>query len=149
METIFLIEMKDGKATVLAADHGSKLKAEESLKVLPAMEQAAKGKTGLSEIYSDSHGIHKTAYVSVPGSRMVIGVSSDVGFVEDKINSIVWASIGITLLSLIIGTAAATFMSRRITRPLSQLTAYSNKLAAVISRRISLLRATMRSASCQ
>ncbi|MEK8211874.1 MULTISPECIES: methyl-accepting chemotaxis protein [unclassified Paenibacillus] len=130
VETIFLIEMKDGKATVLAADHGSKLKAEESLKVLPAMEQAAKGKTGLSEIYSDSHGIHKTAYVSVPGSRMVIGVSSDVGFVEDKINSIVWASIGITLLSLIIGTAAATFMSRRITRPLSQLTAYSNKLAA-------------------
>lgn len=122
--------MKDGKATVLAADHGSKLKAEESLNVLPAMEQAAKGKTGLSEIYSDSHGIHKTAYVSVPGSRMVIGVSSDVGFVEDKINSIVWASIGITLLSLIIGTAAATFMSRKITRPLSQLTAYSNKLAA-------------------
>ena len=82
------------------------------------MEQAAKGKTGLSEIYSDSHGIHKTAYVSVPGSRMVIGVSSDVGFVEDKIDSIVWTSIGITLLSLIIGTAA-TFMSRKITRPLS------------------------------
>lgn len=129
VETIFLIEMKDGQATVLTADHSSKLKAEESIKVLPAMEKASKEKSGLSEIYSDSHGIHKTAFVSVPGSRMVIGVSSDVGFVKDKINSIIWTSIGITLLALILGLSASIFMSRKITKPLSQLTAYSNKLA--------------------
>lgn len=129
VETIFLIELKDGKATVLTADHGSKLKAEESIEVQLAMEKASKEKTGLSEIYSDSHGIHKTAYVSVPGSKMVIGVSSNVGFVQDKINSIIWSSVGITLLALIIGLSAAIFTSRKITKPLSELTAYSNKLA--------------------
>lgn len=130
VETIFLINLAEGKASVLAADHGSKLKAEESLSVTSAMQQASKGKTGLSDTYSDSHGIHKTAYVGIPGSTMLIGVSYDVGFVQDKINSIIWSSVAITLASLIIGLAAAYFMSRRITRPLSQLTAYSNKMAS-------------------
>ncbi|WP_054939307.1 methyl-accepting chemotaxis protein [Paenibacillus ihuae] len=130
VETVFLINLAEGKASVLTADQGAKLKAEESLAVTSAMQQAAKGKTGLSDTYSDSHGIHKTAYIGIPGSTMVIGVSYDVGFVQDKINSIIWTSVAITLASLIIGLAAAYYMSRRITRPLSQLTAYSNKMAS-------------------
>lgn len=129
VESIFLIDLKEGKATVLTADHGASLKADESIEVQPAMVQASKGKAGLSEIYNDSHGVHKTAYVGVPGTTMVIGVSSDVGFVEDKMQSILWTSAGITLLVLIIGLTSAILMSRRITRPLTQLAAYSNKLA--------------------
>ncbi|MRN51882.1 methyl-accepting chemotaxis protein [Paenibacillus monticola] len=129
VETIFLMELKDGKAVNLIADHGSKLKVGENLEVSPAMKQASKGKSGLSEIYSDSHGVHKTAYVGIPGSTMIIGVSNDVGFVKDKMSSILWTSAGITLVALIIGLSGAMFMSRRITRPITQLAAYSNKLA--------------------
>ncbi|WP_379155192.1 methyl-accepting chemotaxis protein [Paenibacillus sp. sgz5001063] len=129
LETIYLIDLKEGKATVLTADHGAKLQPNESIKVQPAMEQAAKGKAGLSEIYSDSHGIHKTAYVGVPGTTMVIGASSDVAFVQEKMNSILWISAGITLGVLIVGVGAALLMTRRITRPITQLAAYSNKLA--------------------
>lgn len=129
VETIFLMELKDGKAVNLIADHGSKLKAQESLEVSPAMEQASKGKSGLSDIYSDSHGVHKTAYVGIPGSTMIIGVSADVGFVKEKMSSILWTSAGITLVALIIGLSGAMFMSRRITRPITELAKYSNKLA--------------------
>ncbi|AIQ67447.1 methyl-accepting chemotaxis protein [Paenibacillus graminis] len=129
LESIFLIDLKEGKATVLTADHGAKLKPDESIEVQPAMEQAAKGKAGLSEIYSDSHGIHKTAYVGVPGTTMVIGASSDVAFVKDKMSSILWTSAGITLAVLIVGVGSALLMTRRITRPITQLAAYSNKLA--------------------
>ncbi len=129
VETIFLMELKDGKAVNLIADHGSKLKAQESLEVSPAMVQASKGKSGLSDIYSDSHGVHKTAYVGIPGSTMIIGVSDDVGFVEEKMSSILWTSAGITLVALIIGLSGAMFMSRRITRPITELAKYSNKLA--------------------
>lgn len=129
VETIFLMDLREGKATVLVADHGAKLQREETIEVLPAMEQASKGKAGLSEIYSDSHGIHKSAYVGVPGTTMVVGVSYDVAFIQDKMSSILWTSAGITLLALIIGLSAAAFMSRRITRPITQLAAYSNKLA--------------------
>ncbi|CAM4505545.1 methyl-accepting chemotaxis protein [Paenibacillus typhae] len=129
VESIFLINLAEGKATVLAADQDSKLKQGDSLAVNAAMTQASKGKQGISDTYSDSNGIHRTAYVGVPGSTMLIGVSYDVGFVQDKIDSIVWTSIAITLASLIVGLSAAYFMSRRITRPLTQLTAYSNKLA--------------------
>ncbi|KWX81436.1 hypothetical protein AML91_00010, partial [Paenibacillus jilunlii] len=43
LETIFLIGLKEGNATVLTADHGDKLKPDESIKVQPAMEHAAQG----------------------------------------------------------------------------------------------------------
>jgi methyl-accepting chemotaxis protein len=130
VETIFLLSLKDGQATVLTADHGAKMKADDKLEVTPAMEKASTGKTPvLSDIYSDDYGVHITAYISIPGSPMLIGVSSDVGFVKDKMNSILWTSAGITLLALIIGMSSATLMSRRITRPITQLAAYSNKLA--------------------
>ncbi|MBW4083488.1 methyl-accepting chemotaxis protein [Paenibacillus sp. S150] len=129
VETIFLMNLKEGEATVLAADRGAELKQDERIAVQPAMEQAAKGKTGLSEIYTDSHGIHKTAYVGVPGTTMIVGVSSDVTFVQEKRSSILWTSAGITLLVLVIGLSSAMLMSRRITRPIAQLAAYSNKLA--------------------
>ncbi|WP_151732941.1 methyl-accepting chemotaxis protein ['Paenibacillus yunnanensis' Narsing Rao et al. 2020] len=129
-ETIFLADLKEGQATVVAADQTSELAQGEVIAVNSAMEQASKGKPGISDIYSDSHGVHKTAYVGVSGSTLVIGVSSDVGFVKDKISSILWNTAGITLLALVIGLGASILMSRRITRPLSQLISYSNKLAA-------------------
>ncbi|KGE18994.1 methyl-accepting chemotaxis protein [Paenibacillus wynnii] len=129
LETIFLADLKDGKATVITADHGSKLKAKESIQVLPAMEQASKGKNGLSTIYNDSHGVHKTSFTGIPGSTLVMGVSADVSFIKEKMDSILWTSAGITLLSMIIGLSSAMYMSRRITKPLSQLAAYSNRLA--------------------
>lgn len=129
LETIFLADLKEGKATIVTADHGSKLKAKESIKVQPAMEQATKGKNGLSEIYMDSHGIHKTLFTGIPGSTLVVGVSADVSFIKEEMNSILWTSAGITLLSMIIGLSAAMFMTRRITKPLTQLASYSNKLA--------------------
>lgn len=129
VETIFLISLKDDKATVLTADHGAKLQYDEEISVNSAMKQAAKGKTALSEIYTDSHGVHKTAYIGIPGSPMIIGVSADVGFIQDKMNNIMWTSAAITLASLIVGMAAAIFMSRKITKPITKLAAYSNKLA--------------------
>ncbi|MCL6601439.1 MAG: methyl-accepting chemotaxis protein [Paenibacillus sp.] len=129
LETIFLADLKEGKATIVTADHGATLKAKESIKVLPAMEQASKGKNGLSEIYMDSHGIHKTLFTGIPGSTLVVGVSADVSFIKEEMNSILWTSAGITLLSMIIGLSAAMFMTRRITKPLTQLASYSNKLA--------------------
>jgi len=129
VETVFLANLKEGKATIVTADHGSKLAAKEEIDVLPVMERAAKGKSGLSEVYSDSHGVHKTSFIGIPGSTLIIGVSSDVGFIQEKMDSILWTSAGITLLSLIIGLSSAWFMSRRITKPITQLAAYSNKLA--------------------
>ncbi|AIQ11802.1 methyl-accepting chemotaxis protein [Paenibacillus durus] len=129
VETIFLAEYKDGKAVVLSADHESALKRKEEIQVTPALEQASKGKSGISEIYSDSHGVHKTAYVGIPGSALVIGVSADMTFVRDKMTSTLWTSAGITLLALVISMTAAVFMSRRITRPITRLAAYSNQLA--------------------
>ncbi|WP_025688348.1 methyl-accepting chemotaxis protein [Paenibacillus zanthoxyli] len=129
VETIFLAEYKDGKAVVLSADHASALKRKEEIQVTPALEQASKGKSGISEIYSDSHGVHKTAYVGIPGSDLVVGVSADMTFVKDKMTSILWTSAGITLLALVISMGAAMLMSRRITRPITRLAAYSNQLA--------------------
>jgi methyl-accepting chemotaxis protein len=129
VETIFLLNLKEGKAEVLTADRAAKLQQAEILTVSTAMQQASKGKSGLSDTYSDAHGIHKTAYIAIPGSTMLIGVSSDVSFIQEKTNNILWVSAGITLLTLIIGLSGAWLMSRRITRPISKLAAYSARLA--------------------
>ncbi len=129
VETIFLLNLKGKEAEVLTADHDAKLQRAEIVKVSSAMQQASKGKSSLSDIYRDAHGIHKTAYLGIPGSTMVIGISSDVSFIQEKQNSILWTSAGITLLTLIIGLTSAWFMSLRITRPISKLAAYSARLA--------------------
>lgn len=129
VETIFLLNLKGKEAEVLTADRDSKLQPEEIIKVTSAMEQSSKGKATLSDTYSDRHGIHKTAYISIPGSTMVIGVSSDVSFIQEKTNSILWTSAGITLLTLLVGLTGAWLMSVRITRPISQLADYSARLA--------------------
>ncbi|MFE4710806.1 methyl-accepting chemotaxis protein [Paenibacillus sp. NPDC056722] len=130
VETIFLASLNDGQATVLAADHGSKIKTGDTLQVTPAMEQAFQNqKTTLSDIYNDDYGVHKTAYIAIKGSSMVVGVSSDVAFITERMSSILWTSAGITLVVLIIGMTGALLMSRRITRPITQLATYSNKLA--------------------
>ncbi|MNM30696.1 Methyl-accepting chemotaxis protein McpA [compost metagenome] len=129
VETIFLAEVNDGKATVLSADHGSELKRKEELELTPELADAAKGKNTLSGIYSDSHGVHKTAYVGIPGSSLVVGVSSDMTFVQDKMKSILWTSTWITLLAVALGMGASYFLSRRITKPITRLAAYSDRLA--------------------
>lgn len=129
VETIFLLNLKGKEAEVLTADRDSKLQPEEVIKVTSAMEQSSKGKATLSDTYSDAHGIHKTAYIGIPGSTMVIGVSSDVSFIHEKTNSILWTSAGITLLTLLVGLISAWLMSIRITRPISKLAAYSARLA--------------------
>lgn len=129
VETIFLLNLKGKEAEVLTADRDAKLQPEEVIKVTSAMEQSSKGKATLSDTYSDKHGIHKTAYIGIPGSTMVIGVSSDVSFIQEKTNSILWTSAGITLLTLLVGLTGAWLMSVRITRPISQLASYSARLA--------------------
>lgn len=129
VETIFLLNLKGKEAEVLTADRDAKLQPEEIIKVTSAMEQSSKGKATLSDTYSDAHGIHKTAYIGIPGSTMVIGVSSDVSFIQEKTNSILWTSAGITLLTLLVGLTGAWLMSVRITRPISLLADYSARLA--------------------
>lgn len=129
VETIFLLNLFEGKAQVLAANRDAEMKVAENVVVSSAMEKASKGKAGLSAVYKDSHGVHKTAYVGIPGSTMVLGVSSDVSFIQEKTSSILWTSAGITLLTLIIGMSGAWFISQRITRPISKMAAYSARLA--------------------
>lgn len=130
VDNIFLAVVQDGQATVVTAEQNSKIRPGSKLEVTPAMEQALKGKTStLSEVYTDDNGVHKTAYLSLSGTPMVIGVNADVSFIATKMNSILIICVIITLAALIIGMTAALLMSRRITRPITQLAAYSNKLA--------------------
>ncbi|ASA19613.1 methyl-accepting chemotaxis protein [Paenibacillus donghaensis] len=129
-ESIYLLNVKDGKPVVLAAERSAKLKPQESVELQPAMEQALKsGKLALSDMYSDSHGIHISSYINIPGSTMLVGVNADVRFIEEKLSNILWTSAGITLAAMVVSMVGAMFMSRRITRPITKLAAYSNKLA--------------------
>lgn len=133
LESIYLIDynQNEGTAVLLTANQGFAFESEEQipLEVQPAMEQALKGKPVLTDIYQDEFGIHKTAYINVPGSTLLIGVNSDVTFVEEKMSSILLTSAGITLLALAVGLTGSVLMTRRIVRPITKLAAHSNRLA--------------------
>ncbi|WP_310550877.1 methyl-accepting chemotaxis protein [Paenibacillus glufosinatiresistens] len=128
-ETILLIDYQNGKPVVVTGDQESAYKAKESFPISAALAEAAGGKPSVSDMYTDSHGIHKTAFVGIPGTGLVLGVSSDLDFVKDKMNRILWTSIGTTLIALALSMAAGYLISRRITKPIRQLAEFSNRVA--------------------
>src|SRR5690606_3061231 len=117
LDTVYLIHLHDEQATVIAASTGSAVQASEAIAVQNAMKQASAGKLAISDLYSDKLGYHKTAYIQVPGSELMLAVGMDATIVKAKQSEIFWICFGITALIIIVGSAAAFWISTRITRP--------------------------------
>lgn len=83
----------------------------------------------ISEIYSDSYGVHKTAFFAISGSNLVLGVNEDVGFVQEKSQQILWICIGITVATLLLGGIISTLVIRKVVKPIAELVRHSEKIA--------------------
>ncbi|GIP57206.1 methyl-accepting chemotaxis protein [Paenibacillus woosongensis] len=129
LDTVYLIHLHDEQATVIAASSGSAVQASEAIAVQSAMKQASAGKLAISDLYSDKFGYHKTAYIQVPGSELMLAVGMDATFVKEKQSEIFWICFGITALIIIVGSTAAFWISKRITRPLKSLTQVTEAMA--------------------
>ncbi|GGA37568.1 methyl-accepting chemotaxis protein [Paenibacillus physcomitrellae] len=130
LETAYLVQVQDKQATVLAADSKSEMKAKETIEVQPAMKKAlSSGNAQLSDLYSDKFGTHKTAYVALSGSDLVLAVGIDAKFVTDKRHQIALICIGLSVLVIVVCLVAAYLISRSISKPLRRLSNVTQKMA--------------------
>lgn len=131
LHTAYLIDYHDNQAVVLATNDKSNMKPADALTIQDAMVKATKGTStvSISELYSDQFGSHKTAYISIPGSSIILAVGMDATFIEQKRAEIFWICTGITIIVIAFGLAVAYVDSRRITKPLTKLASITEQMA--------------------
>ncbi|AJS59741.1 methyl-accepting chemotaxis protein [Paenibacillus sp. IHBB 10380] len=129
LDNIYLADIKDDKAIVLAANSKSDIKVQQPIEIQQAMRDAIKGSESSSDVYSNQYGTFKTTYMPLAGSTMVLAINMNADFVTHETQNIFWICIVITLIVMILGQSIAYFIGRRITRPITQLAAHSNLLA--------------------
>lgn len=130
LQTAYLAQVTDDKAVVLAADSKSPMKAKEEITRQDAMSAALKNNNiQLSDLYTDKYGMHKTAYIGLPGSDIILAVGIDAGFVQDKRDQIKAICIGLTVGVIIVVLIVAFLISRRISRPLRNLSQITQRMA--------------------
>lgn len=129
LSTAYLLHIQEDGATVLATSEDSKMAPGDKLERRPAMTAAAGGGVQISELYKDQFGSHKTAYIAIPGSKAMLAVGLDATFIDKKQDQILYICIGITLLVIVAGMAAAYFVSTRITKPIRKLVTVTEQMA--------------------
>ncbi|MFK4342312.1 MULTISPECIES: methyl-accepting chemotaxis protein [unclassified Paenibacillus] len=129
LESAYIAVVKDGKAEVIARNEKSLYKVKDALVPVEDIKKAKQGEMNVSDIYSDSYGLHKTAFFAISGSNLVLGVNEDVGFVQDKSQQILWICIGITIATLLLGGIISTIVVRKVVEPIAELVRHSEKIA--------------------
>ncbi|WP_342554769.1 methyl-accepting chemotaxis protein [Paenibacillus sp. FSL R7-0652] len=130
LDAAYVIALQDGKASIVVANTTSSLKAGDPMDVEPAMTEASEKKQAvISPVFSDSFGVHKAAFMPIAGSNMLMAVSMDAKFIQDKIAQIFWLCLGITALVFVLGWLISTSMIRRVTKPIVKLVEHSKRIS--------------------
>ncbi|CAI6082518.1 hypothetical protein PAECIP112173_03591 [Paenibacillus sp. JJ-100] len=130
LDAAYVIALQDGKASVVVANTDSKMKPGDAIEIEPAMVEASETKKSvISPVFSDSFGVHKAAFMPIAGSNMLMAVSMDAKFVQDKIAQISWLCLGITALVFVLGWLISASMIKRVTKPIVTLVEHSKKIS--------------------
>ncbi|WP_145050656.1 methyl-accepting chemotaxis protein [Paenibacillus xylanexedens] len=130
LDAAYVVSLQDGTAKIVIANNASGMKAGEEIAVESAMNTAIETKAlAISEVYSDSFGVHKAAFIPVAGSNMLMAVSMDAQFIQSKIAQIFWLCLGITALTFVLGWLISTSMIKRVTRPIITLVQHSKQIS--------------------
>lgn len=129
LESAYIAVVKDDKAEVIARNEKSVYKVKDALVPVEDIKKAKQGEMNVSDIYSDSYGVHKTAFFAIAGSNLVLGVNEDIEFVQDKSQQILWICIGVTIATLLLGGIISTIVVRKVVEPIAELVRHSEKIA--------------------
>jgi len=130
LDAAYIVAIQDGSAKVVVANSSSGMKAQDEINVEPTMTAAIENKQMvISEVYSDSFGVHKAAFMPIAGSNMIMAVSMDAQFIQDKITQVFWLCLGITALVFVLGWLISTSMIKRVTKPIIKLVQHSKQIS--------------------
>jgi methyl-accepting chemotaxis protein len=129
VENTYVLAKKDGKSYIVAlsdaADQRNKDYAFTS-----EMSKAVHGSMQMSDIYKDEYGVHKSIFVPIDGTDMILGIDMDAKFIGALKSKIVTWCLAITLALIVVGSLAGFVLARRITRPLMQLLHHTQNVAS-------------------
>ncbi|SDF91765.1 methyl-accepting chemotaxis protein [Fontibacillus panacisegetis] len=129
LHTAYIINFKDDQAVVLGVSGDSKMNVGDPLETQEAMKSAAQGTASITELYSDQYGLHKTAFIAIPGSTAQLAVSMDATFIEDKKLQIFWICTGIFIVVIAVALLIAYITSLKLINPLKKLAAITEQMA--------------------
>ncbi|WP_223068974.1 methyl-accepting chemotaxis protein [Paenibacillus caui] len=130
LQTAYLAQVQKDQAIVLVTDSNSPMKPKTTLEVQEAMNNAlTSNSVSFSDLYSDEYGMHKTAYIGLPGSEIVLAVGINADFVKEKRDQINWICIGLSVFIIVTCLVTAYWVSRRITKPIVNLSRIAQKMA--------------------
>ncbi|MDM5279236.1 methyl-accepting chemotaxis protein [Paenibacillus silvae] len=130
LDAVYVVALQDDQASVVVASNNSGMKAGDVVDINPAMTEAGEKKqAAISSVYADAYGVHKAVFIPISGSNMLMAVSMDAKFIQDKIAQIFWLCLGITALVFVLGWLISTSMVKRVTRPISTLVEHSKRIS--------------------
>ncbi|MGG0658067.1 methyl-accepting chemotaxis protein [Rummeliibacillus pycnus] len=128
IENAYVLSRADGKEHIVALSDTDKHNT--AYKFDPNVNTAIDKQTiQFSDIYTDTYGIHKSIFVPIVGTEIVLGVDMDASFISKIKSQTLWISIGLTVLFVIIGAIIAIIISRRMIKPMIDIKDYVGKVA--------------------
>lgn len=93
------------------------------------MLRAFDGTSQVSDIYKDSYGVHKSAFIRLSDTNTILGIDMDAKFVSELNRYIIIVSMIATLVLIVLGCAVGYVVARRISKPILLLADHTKKVA--------------------
>lgn len=127
-EFVYVLSKVDGKEVLLASETDGEYLlpykfTEEQSKAIQQEDKV------LSNIYEDDWGLHKSAYLQIPGTDSLIALDLSWNYINNLYKTQIITIGLLSIISMVIGILIAIFISRKITKPLNELTSHTKIVA--------------------
>jgi methyl-accepting chemotaxis protein len=127
VENVYVLGKKEKTYIVALSEAADQRNAEYPF--TDEMNKALQGSMQISSIYKDDFGVHKSVFVPIAGTHMILGIDMDAKFVDQLRSEIIQISIIVTGIMILLGSIAGYFLSKQFTKPLQLLVAHTQTLA--------------------
>ncbi|MGM9944562.1 MAG: methyl-accepting chemotaxis protein [Lysinibacillus sp.] len=128
LENVYIMSKVDGEEVILVLAN-----ADEYLTSLAFTEDQANAlqteEIIVSDIYEDDYGHHISTFIQVPNTDSVLGLDADADFIMELKKDNTFMIFTVLAVIILIGIAIASYVSRNINKPLSELLDHTEKLA--------------------
>lgn len=120
LEYVYIETVKDGKQYMLLSNEDDEMMDEwkftkDQLKALNTTKIVS------SDIYQDKDGSHISAYKKIDGTDSIVGIDADADFISSLKTEMIWACLILSLIFIGIGIGIASFIARKISKPIKEL----------------------------
>lgn len=127
-EYVYILSVVNGEEVLLAAETPGEylVPYEFTDEQLQALNQEEKL---LSEIYEDDWGLHKSAYLQIPGTDSILGLDLNWNYIDNLYQTQIRVIVILGIVSIIIGMLFSFTIARKITKPIKALSSHTEAVS--------------------